>query len=45
MHPYSWSEYGYSNYGNFVSLTQERNEELLDSMNSETSTFPQELLN
>jgi hypothetical protein len=45
MHPFSWSEYGYSNYGNFVSLIRDRNEELLDSMNSETSTFPQELLN
>ena len=45
MHPFSWSEYGYSNYSNFVSLIRDRNEELLDSMNSETSTFPQELLN
>ena len=44
MHPFSWSDYGYSNYGNFVSLIRERNEELLDSMNSETSTFPKELL-
>ena len=44
MHPYSWSHLGYRNYGNFVSLIRERNEELLYSMNSETSTFPQELL-
>jgi len=44
MHPYSWSHLGYRNYGNFVSLIRERNRELLESMNSETSTFPQELL-
>ena len=44
MHPFSWSEHGDSNYGNFVSLIGERNEELLYSMNSETNTFPEELL-
>jgi hypothetical protein len=44
MHPYSWSRLGYRNYGNFVSLIKERNEELLHSMDSETSTFPKELL-
>jgi len=45
MHPFSWTVQGYSNYGNFVSLIRERNEELLYSMDSETSSFPQELLN
>ena len=44
MHPFSWTENGYSNYGNFVSLIGERNEELLYSMDSETNTFPEELL-
>ena len=44
MHPFSWSETGYQNYSNFVSLIRERNKELLHSMDSETSTFPTELL-
>ena len=43
-HPYSWTEKGGDNYGNFLSLIRERNTELLDSMNTETSTFPKELL-
>ena len=43
-HPYSWSKDGDDNYGNFLSLIRERNKELLHSMNTETSTFPQELL-
>jgi hypothetical protein len=43
-HPYSWSDNGYNNISNFTKLIQERNKELLDSMNSETKTFPKELL-
>ena len=43
-HPFSWSENGGDNYGNFVSLIRERNDELVNSMNTETNTFPQELL-
>jgi len=43
-HPFSWSENGGDNYGNFVSLIRERNDELVNSMNTETTTFPQELL-
>ena len=43
-HPFSWSEKGGDNYGNFVSLIRERNYELVNSMNTETNTFPQELL-
>ncbi len=43
-HPFSWTKNGYSNYGNFVSLIRERNEEMIYSMNSETNTFPEELL-
>ena len=32
------------NYGNFLSVIRERNKELLHSMNTETSTFPEELI-
>jgi len=44
MHPYSWTEHGYGNSSNFVSLIKERNDELVNSMNTETNTFPEELL-
>jgi len=43
-HPYSWTESGYKNYGNFLSLIKERNNEMLFDMNSENKTFPKELL-
>jgi hypothetical protein len=43
-HPFSWSKNGGDNYGNFLSLIRERNKELLNSMDTETSTFPKELL-
>ena len=43
-HPFSWTENGGDNYGNFLSLIRERNKELLYSMNTETNTFPKELL-
>ena len=43
-HPYSWTEEGYENISNFTKLIKERNEELLLDMNSETKTFPKELL-
>ena len=43
-HPFSWSDSGGDNYGNFVTLIIERNDELVNSMNTETNTFPQELL-
>ena len=43
-HPYSWTESGGDNYGNYLSLIRERNKELVYSMNTETSTFPKELL-
>ena len=35
---------GYDNYGNYLSLIRERKNELINSMNTETSTFPKELL-
>ena len=40
-HPFSWSDSGGDNYGNFVTLIRERNDELVNSMNTETNTFPQ----
>jgi hypothetical protein len=43
-HPYSWTEHGGDNYRNFLSLIRERNNELSHSMNTETNTFPKELL-
>ena len=43
-HPYSLTEDGYDNISNYTKLIQERNQELLLSMNSETKTFPRELL-
>ena len=43
-HPYSWSEEGYDNISNYTKLIRERNAELLTSMDSETKTFPRELL-
>ena len=43
-HPYSWSEEGYDNISNYTKLIRERNAELLTSMDSETKTFPKELL-
>ena len=43
-HPYSWTESGGDNYGNYLSLIRERNKELVYSMDTETNTFPKELL-
>ena len=43
-HPFSWSDEGYDNIVNFTKLIRERNIELLSDMNSETKTFPKELL-
>jgi len=43
-HPLSWTEHGYENYGNFLSLIKERNNEMLFDMESENKAFPKELL-
>tara|TARA_R110002020_G_scaffold7344_1_gene31019 strand:+ start:263 stop:994 length:732 start_codon:yes stop_codon:yes gene_type:complete len=43
-HPFSWTEQGYKNYGNFLSLIKERNQEMLFDMDSENNAFPKELL-
>ena len=41
---FSWTEQGYKNYGNFLSLIKERNQEMLFDMDSENNAFPKELL-
>lgn len=43
-HPYSWTEKGADNFENYQTLLKEKYIELSHSINSETSTFPQELL-
>ena len=43
-HPFSWTENGLENYGNFLSLIKERNNEMLHDMKSENKAFPKELL-
>ena len=43
-HPFSWTEKGFENYGNFLSLIEERKKEMLHDMNSENKAFPKELL-
>ena len=43
-HPYSWTENGYENMNNFSKLIRARTDELVNDMNSETNTFPKELL-
>ena len=43
-HPYSWTDEGYENTDNYTELIRERNEELIHSMNTETKTFPEEIL-
>ena len=44
LHPYSWTENGYENFENFKSVIKEKNQELVNSFNSECKNFPQELL-
>ena len=43
-HPFSWTENGYENMNNFTRLIRERTDELVNDMNSETTTFPKELI-
>ena len=43
-HPYSWTDEGYENTDNYTELIRERNKELIHSMNTETKTFPKEIL-
>jgi hypothetical protein len=44
IHPFSWTERGYENYKNFLSLNEERKTEMLFDMESENKAFPKELL-
>ena len=43
-HPFSWTDVGYENINNFQKLIRARTDELVSDMNSETNTFPKELL-
>ena len=38
-HPYSWTKKGYDNLENFRTLIQERNEELMDTIDNECKHF------
>ena len=44
FHPFSWTRLGYENTQNFKKLISERNKEMVDSINREIKTFPEELL-
>lgn len=44
LHPYSWTDTGFENYENFKTLINQKNRELVESINSECNNFPQELL-
>ena len=44
FHPFSWTRLGYENTQNFKKLIDEKNKEMIESVNSEIKTFPEELL-
>ena len=44
LHEYSWTEEGFNSHNNFISLIEERNKELVYSMNNECKHFPKGLL-
>jgi len=44
LHPYSWTDTGLENYENFKTLINQKNKELVESINNECNNFPQELL-
>ena len=43
-HPFSWTKKGLDNYDNFKSVIDEKTKEMVNSFNSETKSFPTELL-
>jgi hypothetical protein len=43
-HPFSWTKYGFGNINNFKSLVAEKNQEMINSINSEIKNFPQEII-
>lgn len=43
-HPFSWTREGYNNSDNFTAIMREKQKLMAQSMNKETSTFPQSLL-
>ena len=42
-HPFSWTKHGYKNISNFTSLIEEKNFEMIESIDREIKTFPPEL--
>lgn len=44
LHEYSWTRNGFDSHNNFISLIEERNKELLYSIDNECKHFPKELL-
>ena len=44
FHPFSWTKKGYENFDNFKMLVKEKKNELVQSMNDEIKTFPEDLL-
>ena len=43
-HPFSWTKEGLDNYDNFKSVIGEKTKEMVNSFNSETKSFPTELM-
>ena len=43
-HPFSWTRDGLDNYDNFKSVIGEKTKEMVNSFNSETKSFPTELM-
>jgi len=43
-HPFSWTKDGLDNYDNFKSVIGEKTKEMVNSFNSETKSFPAELM-
>ena len=39
IHPFSWTEEGYDNCGNFMALIDEKQSELIDTLNDEFLRF------
>lgn len=39
VHPFSWTETGYDNFGNFLSLIEEKDAELIDTLHNEFQRF------
>lgn len=42
-HPFSWTDFGYNNLDNFLTLLGEKRTEVIESIKSEFKTFPNEI--